>query len=497
MRQFLSGIGALDTRALALLRIGAGILVVVDVLSRIGMVREHYSGEGILPLEAWHAVYRSPGTWSVHLASGETSVQILLMLAAMLAGVSLVLGIRTRWSTALAWLLTFSLQSRNPGLCHGGDIELRMILFWGFFLPWDRHYALGTPSRWSLHPPYRAWSAATVAYCLQIALVYFASALLKTGDHWREDFSAVYYTLNIGAFSRPQGLWLASHFGLTRVLTAATLAFEFFAPLLLLVSGSAWKLRVAVVFGFFALHAGFFAFLQLSTFPLICIVSMLAFLPAPVFDSKGSGLGGRLQRADDFLASVRSRASTKSPVVRWFLGAGAALPRPVRHAESAIVTLCLAYVLAWNAGTISKTPSVPAFLHPIGRALGLHQTWGMFINKTSSSYWIVTVARTQEGTELDALTDQPPRWERPRRIDQLFGDFRSGRHRAGLGNDRGRIQRAAYADFLCREVQRERGPVEDLEIWFAFQGTPLPGQRRPRPQRRMVIRRDCRPLPVP
>lgn len=493
MRAFLRGLGALDARALGLLRIGTGVMVIADVVSRIGMAREHYSDAGLLPRSLWHALLGAPGVWSLHLVSGEAWVQVGLLMLTALIGLALALGVRTRLCTTLAWILIASIQARNPDINHGGDVELRLILFWAIFLPWGRRYTLA-PSATASRTSHR--SPATIAYSIQIALVYFASALLKNGPHWTQSHTAVYYTLNIAGFARPAAHWIAQSPGLASALTVATLAFEFVGPIALLLSGAHWRLRSVVLAGFVSLHLGFALCMPLSPFPAVCIVSMLAFLPAAFFDRVVPALAARMPR----LRAASSAAVSAS--MRWAASAPGWLfdrPMPLRWARrlrpavSAFVLACLSYVLLWNLGAVGGPRLTPQRALPLARTLGLPQHWGMFVHENPASTWLVIVGRTAAGTELDPLTARAPRWQMPTDLPAFYGDFRTGRTMAKLFIDAKGLQRTAYGRFVCREWNgaNPQRQLETVEIFWAFQPTPPPGGARPRPGRRFLAQVDC------
>src|SRR5262245_64238108 len=106
--------------------------------------------------------------------SGVWEVQAILFVAAGVSALALLVGHRTRLATIASWLLFTSLNTRNPMVVLGADVLLRVVLFWAMFLPLGARYSVD-----------RAWlgatkdsrprvlSAATVAYLLQIVLVYW------------------------------------------------------------------------------------------------------------------------------------------------------------------------------------------------------------------------------------------------------------------------------------------------------------------------------------
>ena len=70
----------------------------------------------------------------LQLVNSLTFAALLFLVAAAGAG-ALLLSYRTRLATLLSWVLLVSVQNRNPLLGQGGDDLLRMLLFWGLFLP--------------------------------------------------------------------------------------------------------------------------------------------------------------------------------------------------------------------------------------------------------------------------------------------------------------------------------------------------------------------------
>lgn len=456
------------------------------------MVRAHYSDIGVLPRSLWHLLHRKPGIWSLHLVSGEAWVQVALLLLTAVVGVALVLGVRTRLCTIAAWILTASIQARNPDINHGGDAQLRLMLLWAIFLPWGRRYSLA-PSEESGAPQVR--SAATVAYAIQIAMIYIASAFLKSGPHWREDYSAVYYVLNIAGFARAPAHWIAQFPSLTTALTIATLVFEFIGPIALLLSGAHYRVRLATLAGFVGLHLGFALCMHLGTFPLVCVVAMLAFLPAAFFDRWVPGVLSGLPRVHAASAAFVDRVKGWGESLPAWLFDRARRPiRGVRFAVSSFVVVCVVYGVAWNIWTVNGQFYLPTTPVPAVRAVGLVQHWGMFVNKNPASTWLVAVGRSSGGVELDPLTGQPPRWEMPSDLPEFYGNFRTGRYMAKLFIDDKGLQRVAYAQFLCREwnAARPEQRLETLEVFWAFQPTPPPGASWPKPGRDSLIEVRCK-----
>jgi hypothetical protein len=81
-------------------------------------------------------------TPSVHFLSGQPAFQGALFLLAAVAATAVALGYYTRLAMFLSWYLVISLHDGNPIILHNGDGVLRLLLFWGMFLPLGDHWSL-------------------------------------------------------------------------------------------------------------------------------------------------------------------------------------------------------------------------------------------------------------------------------------------------------------------------------------------------------------------
>ena len=301
----------LDTRSLAAFRIGFGVIVVLDVLNRIPDLIVHYTDAGALPRWAVAEHLARIEHVSFHMASGSGGWIAFLFAVQLIAGLALMVGFHTKLATAICWALTVSLHNRNPLVLHSGDVIIRLMLFWAMFLP------LG--ARWSIdarrpllrpEPPTTFTSVGSAGFLVQLASVYVFTWALKTGDAWH-DGTAVYYTLQIDHFAKhPQSAWMLQHLDVLELLTNATIVFEITAPALLLVPFFKGPLRTALVFGFWGLHLGFFAFMELGLFSWTCIVAWTAVLPGWFWDRLR--VRARAGRCDPAAALDRGRRGVLS-----------------------------------------------------------------------------------------------------------------------------------------------------------------------------------------
>eukprot|EP00899_Mesostigma_viride_P022741 jgi/Mesvir1/3651/Mv14945-RA.2 len=243
-----SGLFGADLRSLALFRALLAVCILVDCWMRLGSARALMTDQGVLPREALLRVWPST-PWCLHLLSGSSTMQVCAIFAAALTALLLLVGHRTRLMTFLCWLLLTSTQLRNPLVVDQQDHLLRLLLFWGWFLPLGGAYsvdaAMSRPISCRASP--RILTCGTVALVLQVVLRYYSSALLKSGTEWTETGSALQLMLavlcNPGYLARflqslPPSLLAA--------ITRGVLWWEALGPSLLLVGGVSGALRCVV-----------------------------------------------------------------------------------------------------------------------------------------------------------------------------------------------------------------------------------------------------------
>ena len=262
-----------DLRSLAALRVGLGLTILEDLWTRSRDLATFYSDDGVLPREALLEHFSRDIYVSLHMASGTPAFQGVLFAIAAVAAVCLTVGYRTWLATLISWILLVSLQVRMPLVLQSGDVVLRLLLFWSLFLPLGARAsvdALQSPAIKA--PPQRITSVATFGLMVQLSSIYIFTAILKNGAAWWNGTASI-YALQIDHFATPFGKWMLTlpdpvlHFG-----TGATLFWEFGGPAFLLIPFFFGPARTLTIFGFYALHIGFRAALDIGLFSQICMV---------------------------------------------------------------------------------------------------------------------------------------------------------------------------------------------------------------------------------
>ena len=183
LQKYLSNPFVADLRALAMMRIGVGLLLLADLWMRAPDVVAWLTDGGVLPRDL-SMQFSNSYRWSLYWLNGSELWATSLMAIAALFAVMLVLGLRTRIAGVASFILLVSLQNRNPLLLQGGDNLMLLMVFWGCFLPWGQRLAIDASMVRQPTNNNRLLNIVSVALVIQVLSVYFFSALLKTGSAW-------------------------------------------------------------------------------------------------------------------------------------------------------------------------------------------------------------------------------------------------------------------------------------------------------------------------
>ncbi|TPE45252.1 HTTM domain-containing protein [Pontibacter mangrovi] len=476
LEQYLRKVFTVDLRALALMRIWVAGIVLLDLAIRATDLEAHYSNMGVLPLHVLHQHLWLPQFFSLHALSGLWQVQALLFILAAAFAISLLLGYKTRFSTIATWLLLLSLQNRNPLIEQGGDDLLRMLLFWGIFLPWGRFYsadAVHARQQGVVPQQTSYFSAATIAYIVQVGLVYVCTALLKDSPEWHTDGTALYYALSLDQILMPLGRLIYPYPELLRMLTLTTWYTELLLPFLLLIPFYNNFFRIVVVLVLTGFHIGISLTLFVGLFYLINIASVAGLLPAPVMDwldrrvlgsFRRPGLGqfknifGRLSSP----VSIKVQVNWRKPLLPRHLLA------PMRNG---LVAAMLFYCLWWNLSTTNLSLyKLPDSSRWFGYLLRLDQHWGMFAPVVfKDDGWYVLEGYTAGGNRID-LNQQGKEvdYTKPASVVSLFKNDRWRKYSENYLFIHNAYMRPYYCNYLMRRWNEAhpQHPIRQLEVVY-------------------------------
>ncbi len=287
--------GQEDPRRLAAVRIACGVVVAWDLarVGQLGLVEALW-----LPASAGGGIgdVGSRGELPGVLAwLGATPGVVWALWGGSLAGAAgLATGFATRASAVVFALAYAQLGWINPAADRGIDMLLRNVAWVlacsGSHAVWSLDALLARWRRRTVPTQVESWPRRLLA--LQLVVVYWMAGLQKSGIGWTPlgDFSALYVVLQDPSIAAHRFGWLAGVYPLTQVATAATMLFEWGAPLVLLAwwyartrTRGGWLRaqfnRHPVVLVWLAvgllLHLGIAATMQLGIFPW----AMLALYP--------------------------------------------------------------------------------------------------------------------------------------------------------------------------------------------------------------------------
>ena len=418
-------------RSLAAARIGLGFFIILDCIFRLQNFTAHYTNLGVLPFRGLNL---SPSSVCLQCNDFTAWVNISIFLIQILAGLGLALGWRTKVMTVASWVLMVSLHNRNPLILDGGDVLFRCFLFWFIFLPTGRVWSIDSRKLPSASE-FTLKSFSLVTLPLQLFIVYFSSAILKTGADWWPDGTATGYALSLDQFVTPFGHWLTGFPNSLIIVSRIVFIIELWGGFLLLLQG---HYRTTGVFLFVAFHIGLAAGLDLGIFPWVAACCLISILPTEFWNllAKKSTVGF-------YPLSIQQKNIT------W-----AAIP-------------FMAMVVGWNVSNYNKRP-YPNYLRQTAIFLHLDQHWGMFAPyPLKDSGWFEFAIETWRGDEQYVFINSAMEneWDfqktRPLQTSKYFIDQRWRKYLVNLWERDNSKYRPGLARYLCRKWNSDNNLPSD------------------------------------
>ncbi len=303
---------------LALMRICLGLALLSDQFLQVLPAFSYLFGPGgTSPAglhEAWQLEYWN---WTILFFYTDDLTVLALAFAAWVAVALLwTVGLWTRTTNVVLWLLTLAFLWRNPNHLNGGDYVLMVGLFLLMLSPCGRALSLDARRRrhqtGQTRPAYtEAWPVRLIQ--IQLCTLYCCTGLVKlkgewdwdgpfhlTGTWW--DGTSVHYVANFLHMTRWSYAQLPVPFWVTRPLTYATAWWEALFPLLVLWR---WTRRPALAFGLL-LHLGIVLQVEVGTFSFFTMAFYAVWVPCTFW-----------RRWDQFfIARSRDRAAPPGPALR-------------------------------------------------------------------------------------------------------------------------------------------------------------------------------------
>ncbi|GAB4226815.1 MAG: HTTM domain-containing protein [Chlamydiales bacterium] len=444
---------SMDVRSLALFRVSLAILVLMDLLHRSFDLTAHYTDKGVLPRAAFYEFFNFlPYNLSIHALDGSVAFQAFLFGITALFAIGLLVGYRTQASAVLTWLMMLSLQDRNVMILYGGDVLLRIMLFWAIFLPLGQYFSFDAYfERKGEIPKKYLFSAASCAYLLQICFIYWTAAAFKWNEDWLGGH-AVSYALNIDQFVTPWGLWLKQHKTVLVILTHVTLWLELIGPFLLFFPFSFGLVRTSLIALFVFLHLSFGLFLTLGLFPFISIVSWFPLLPSWFWEHV---VGRWMNRTEWSYDNVKTA-----------------------DFENVLVAILIIYIGMLNVRSIYpswRPPLMGEKWYALGSILHLNQKWSMFSRPLRDDGWYVIEGELVSGNKIDIFRGgREVDWKKPQYVSFLYQNDRWRKYMMNLWWRKNAKHRKYLADYLVKKWNQEHQGTQQLKrvkIYFVLERT--------------------------
>ena len=176
--------------ALGLCRIVLVGIFTLSMLSHLGAVSEYFSDEAALAGDFARQAFHS--RFSLFFYVEEPGAVRAIFGLGVVAHLLWLFGLYTRPAALVAFAVWSSIVGRNPLLYAMPDQLQTCLMLWLALMPAGR--GLSLDARWrGKGGPVPIWCRRIIQ--LQIAVVYTATGLLKTGVTWKGDGTAIYYSL--------------------------------------------------------------------------------------------------------------------------------------------------------------------------------------------------------------------------------------------------------------------------------------------------------------
>lgn len=462
MKKWLENSFGIDYRSLAFFRISLAILVIYDVIMRLCDINAFYTDHGLLS-RADNILTAHPLRFSIYNASGSTLWVAILLFVNLFFAVKMLYGKNTFWSTAICWFLNLNIQNRNWFILNAGDTLIRMLLFWGMFLPMGARWAVDSIKENIKEKTYL--SASGLVAMLQLCLMYWFTAYLKNGDEWLKDYTAIYYALQIDLFATQFGLWVGQFYEFLKPLTRFTLWLEFVGPLIAFTPIFTVPVRYVLIVCFIGLHLSIIAMLKVGIFSTVSLIGWSLFIPGHFWDW--------FEKTKLFIF-ISNLSFSSAVVFDYFRDWGV----PTFKYKNILAIFLFIFVYYFNLTTIENSRwSRPKWVMDFSQILRLDQKWEMFAPfPMKDDGWFVMPGKLENGKEVNVFTfkEEVVDFKKPYDVSSYMSNMRWRKQILNLRKEENSKHRMFYAKWVCRKWNKGKKFGERLEhfdIYFMGEWT--------------------------
>lgn len=263
------------TIALSLLRICLGGTILVYYAQHVFQREFLWGDNGVVPYSTFREM--TQGSLSLYLLFRSPIYHTLIFYVGALVTIAFILGFRTRITSVLFYVFTWSLYTRSWFLLTGGDNLLYLIAFYLMFTECGAYFSVDSLLRRPQNSPGNPFVAmlhnyGLLAIIIQISLLYFTSAFYKSQGHMWQDGTAIYYILRTSEFNLSSfAHYLYDHAWTVTMATWFTVVFQMSWPFLI------WNRRAKpfVALGALSLHSMIGYFMGLVWFSFVMMSAEL------------------------------------------------------------------------------------------------------------------------------------------------------------------------------------------------------------------------------
>ena len=279
-----------DSRALGIFRILLGWLCFWDIIRRWDYIDVFYSNLGI---QVQYAVSKSFSIF--HYIGNDSIIMHLVFAIGILFSILLMIGYKSKFSHFITATIIISIHVYVTKVGNSGDMFLNCMLFWTFFLPLGKSLSIdGLINSLSnfketkvddlndrtkgINSSVQIYSIAYFAMLFQISVIYFFTALDKSGWDWLYG-KALYKMHQLDGFVTPIGYFIREYmtYPISDFFTQITLYLEYSVPFLLFIPFYKHIFRLCAIIALTSFHiiirlsinVGLFSQVMITSFPLL------------------------------------------------------------------------------------------------------------------------------------------------------------------------------------------------------------------------------------
>lgn len=481
---------ALDSRSLALMRIGAGFFILWDLILRLSDFSAHFGPQAVFSVEFARQLEQLPrqvvaltpssALMSLHTLSGSALWQGLLFALTFVAVTSYAVGYKTRLSAFVSLILIMSMHNRNIMMLYPGDDFSRLVLFFSCFLQVGQVWSIDSQCKVTGHPAtdFGFPTLYAAAYILFISWYFSIAGFTKLGSSWKEGLG-VYYLISRESWTTGLGGPIVSRLWLLHLLNEVTWYGESLLPILFLLPWRNQLFRTIGIVLYVVMLICFRVFIATYHVSQLGIVLLIGALPAYFWT---------LVRVAP-PAEVVPRAAATAPTWARSGLAGFFAAMMLLHSWS-----------EWHRVSFlvpgMMTPPFPEPIRKLALFVYASNPWRVYFVETKKLQdgWIVPRGYSSDGKrDLNLATGEPFSLTKPKDFVVASGGFRWWRFYYRVyaykpGEVRNRMI-DQIADYHCRRALQQGLDAVEI-ILMELPGAP-PLQPRPGPVKKVLATRQC------